>query len=337
MGNMFRCTLASGGSLVLTVTCDSEFAGQTITCTDGTTTLTKTCPSSSPYTVEFKIPNAGTWLISSGTSSTSIIIPDTADLHTIPTGSTVTPTDDIQTLLHCANIWDKSYTTVSALLADTTSLLAVVSDNNSADYLVRSTTFASDFCADSTAMAYIGANNYCADTLLADSTWLNAICSSTYFESVFNVKVPTMTSDTTPSGQTSAATLFGSTHAYQSFDGISIGSVAILSGTSGYIQYMFTSPVNIKMVLIQEYNRPSGYTVNSFPKNVTFKVSNDGSSWTDVGSANMSGATQGQIFKHILSYSGNYSYFRMQILSNNGQSGYTQCGNPLQFYGRASS
>lgn len=87
MPNMFKCTLASGGALILTVTCDSAFAGQTITCTDGTTTLTQICPSTSPYTVEFRIPNGGNWTISgviSGTTvSESIYIPDSISLHVL--------------------------------------------------------------------------------------------------------------------------------------------------------------------------------------------------------------------------------------------------------------
>jgi len=257
----------------------------------------------------------------------------------IPDGSTVLPTDDIQIWLHCANIWDKSYTTLAEVLADTTTLSALISSNNAVDYMVRSTSWAgislvpamtsnttpsgeclssgeystnynyrgfdgndstdwastqgtvgdwlgykftspcavgkvsiknanrvtklnyeisddgvtwttkesnvsisltavSEFsvsspekhlysrvvstekgggvdrwqiytlqfysenlCADSTAMTYIGLNNYCANKLLKDATWCNAICNSTYFESVLNVKVPVMTSNTTPSGE----------------------------------------------------------------------------------------------------------------------------------------
>ena len=54
---------ASAGA-TLEVTCDQDFAGLTITATDGTTTLSKVCPSSSPYIVEFDIPNEGTWTVS---------------------------------------------------------------------------------------------------------------------------------------------------------------------------------------------------------------------------------------------------------------------------------
>lgn len=77
----FRCSVGSGkNDIPLIVTCSSDFAGTTITCTDGTTTLTNTCPSSSPYEITFKLPNAGTWTVSgtvSGTSySESILVQD---------------------------------------------------------------------------------------------------------------------------------------------------------------------------------------------------------------------------------------------------------------------
>ena len=60
----------------------------------------------------------------------------------IPDGATVLPTDDIQILLNCADIWDKSYTTLNELLADTDTLLAVINSENAVNYLVRSTTWA---------------------------------------------------------------------------------------------------------------------------------------------------------------------------------------------------
>lgn len=83
----FHCLIgggSSGGGYELTVTCDADFAGTTITCTDGVTTLTQTCPSASPYEVVFEIPNGGDWTISgvvSGqTVTTGVNIPTTAEL-----------------------------------------------------------------------------------------------------------------------------------------------------------------------------------------------------------------------------------------------------------------
>lgn len=77
----FRCMVGgSGDNIKLIVNCSSSFAGLTITCTDGITTLTQICPSSSPYEVVFSIPNTGTWTVSgtiSGTTfSESILIQD---------------------------------------------------------------------------------------------------------------------------------------------------------------------------------------------------------------------------------------------------------------------
>ena len=83
----FHCLIGGGGSgggYELTVTCDADFAGTTITCTDGVTTLTQTCPSASPYEVIFEIPNGGDWTISGVVSghiaSTGINIPTSAEL-----------------------------------------------------------------------------------------------------------------------------------------------------------------------------------------------------------------------------------------------------------------
>jgi hypothetical protein len=83
----FHCLIgggSSGGGYELTVTCDADFAGTTITCTDGVTTLTQTCPSASPYEVVFELPNGGDWTISgvvSGqTVSTGVNIPTSASL-----------------------------------------------------------------------------------------------------------------------------------------------------------------------------------------------------------------------------------------------------------------
>ena len=83
----FHCLIgggSSGGGYELTVTCDADFAGTTITATDGVTTLTQTCPSASPYEVVFDIPNGGDWTISGvvggRTVSTGVNIPTSASL-----------------------------------------------------------------------------------------------------------------------------------------------------------------------------------------------------------------------------------------------------------------
>ena len=288
--NLFECTLSSGnGGFILTVTCNSVFAGATITCTDGTTTLTGTCPSSSPYTIEFEIPNGGTWTVSGvysgSTYSKTITITDSVTLNPVPTGSTVTPTDDIQTWLHCGDIWDKNYTTISAVLADTTTLLALISSNNAVDYMARSTTWASSVVANSTAMTYIGSNNYCANKLLSNSTWLTSICNSTYFESVLTVKTPTMTSATTPSGSASSSSQYSADYAaWKAFNGVATRDANQSwqtpngSNTNQWLEYDFPSSITVYLINIIPYGTNWG------PKNAKMQayVNN---AWVDAGSA----------------------------------------------------
>lgn len=325
MGNMFRCTLASGGALILTVTCDSNFAGQSITCTDGTTTLTQTCPSAAPYTVEFKIPNGGTWTVSSGTDSVYVTISDTATLHHIPTGSTVTPTDDIQTWLNCANIWDKSYTTISQVLNDATTLTTLIASNNAADYMARSTTWASSVVAKSSAMTKIGANDYCANKLLDNQTWLNAICNSSYFESVLKVKVPIMTSNTAPSGVVSSSGYVSASENYYPWRAFADSTYGWLdNGSNKWIQYKFTAKVRVNKIKIFTKDGTTTWT-----NPLTFKASNDNSTFDTLASVSPTSGNN-KTNNYAITNSTKYQYYRIDI---NGLA--NASGLFLQFYGRA--
>lgn len=402
----------------INLTYDNAFRGLTITCVNGGTTISKTAPISG-NTMAFYPPSTGEWVISSTYSGvpyqtsatiTSLATPVSASLQQIPDGKTVTPTDDIQKWLNCAGIFDKtSYTTLADVLADSTTLLALMSDNNAVDYLVRSKTWSGNgqalvpimtsattpsgevtcsseyagrngwkafsggvsstsnngwcasskianswvqyaftssviitkvtyqaklssgislilklqgsndgttftdietlptlsnddthtanvsnnlsytiyrivdttgdtynsyglklqfyapegICANSTAMTDIGANNYCANTLLDDATWCTAICNSTYFESVLNVKVPTMTSNTTPSGECIKSTRYGSGNTYEAYKAFDNNNTTIWCSTTAdsnaYVGYAFPNPVKICKVFLQTENQADGY------------------------------------------------------------------------------
>lgn len=136
----------------INLTYANDFRGLSITCSDGNKTITKTAPSGANI-MSFYPPNTGTWIISGTVSgqpySTEAIVVDlavavTANIQTVPDGSTVTPTDDIQIWLECAGITDKSYTTLAEVLADSTTLAALIADNNATDYLKRSKSWASN-------------------------------------------------------------------------------------------------------------------------------------------------------------------------------------------------
>ena len=190
----FRCVGGVGGGATLTLTYSSEFYGETITATDGTKTVTKVAPSTG--TMDITLPESGTWVVSATidgqTYSTTVTVDIgySATLFAIPNGSTVTPTDDIQTWLKCAGITDKTtYTTLSDVLSDTDTLIALCADSNACDYMARSTNWASGVAADSTAMLIVGKYNYCANALLDDNTWETAIRNSAYSSYVDPVPV----------------------------------------------------------------------------------------------------------------------------------------------------
>ena len=255
----------------INLTYDNAFRGLTVTCASSGTTISKTAPISG-NSMSFYPPSTGEWIISATYSGvpyqtsatiTSLATPVSASLQQVPDGKTVTPTEDIQKWLNCAGIFDKvTYTTLADVLADSTTLLALMSNNNAVDYLVRSTTWASGVTANSTAMTDIGANNYCANTLLDDATWCDAICNSTYFESVLNVKVPTMTGDTTPSGECIANSYRSDRQPYKAFDG---SDSSIYTSQDGelienfYLGYVFPSAVKICKVGILASSYDSSY------------------------------------------------------------------------------
>lgn len=91
----FRCStgsVSSGDGVALIVECDSNFAGATITATNGTDTYTQTCPSTSPYTVTFEDIAKGNWtvsgIIAGITYSESVLVQD----YTVELQSTISKT-----------------------------------------------------------------------------------------------------------------------------------------------------------------------------------------------------------------------------------------------------
>lgn len=342
MANMFKSVLAVGGSggsgADLIVTCSAGFAGSTITCTDGTVTFTETCPSSSPYEVVFQSIPTGTWTISgvvSGqTFSTTKTITDfDATLIAIPDGSTVTPTDNIQTWLYCAGIFDKNYTTISQVLADASTVQALVASDNAVDYMVRSTTWSSDVTANSSAMTYIGLDDYCSDALLSDNTWIDAICNSAYFESVLNVKIPTMTSATAPSGVVSSSSTDQSDPtghaAYKAFDKSTSTDWISHQPPSlpEYVGYAFDSSINVKKLV-----GTFGYDRNL---TIKFQGTND-NSWVDLSDGLTVPTGNRQVVTSIKYDNNKYSKYRVSITAARSEgSTYGVDCTEFQVYGRA--
>ena len=242
-----------------------------------------------------------------------------------PDGATVTPTDDVQTWLHCANIWDKTdLTTIDDVIADTTTLNILISNNNASDYLARSTTFATDICNNESAMTYIGLNDYCANKLLSDITWLEAICSTeeTLLKKVLNVFVPTLTSNTgSDGGVASASSEYDSNRkTYMAFDGKLTSWCSHTQNAGEWIQYNFKKNVKISYMVLKEADslRFSEMKISG---------SNDnGANFTDIITIT---TTSKDVEKAFI----NNEAYQIYRLTSTKNTSYTAISN-LQFYGR---
>lgn len=230
----------------------------------------------------------------------------------------------VQSWLKAGGIINKSYTTLAEVLADTTTLLALMTNNNAIDYLVTAKAFIDGICANETAMSYIGSYDYCANNLLADSAWNTGIQNSTYFESVDNVKVPIMTSDTSPKGE-----CFGTTNnvnAYMAFNGNSADNWGALPGNR--VGYDFGSTKKIFKVVFD--NLMSGY---HRVKDYKIQGTNDREgSWTDIVSD--TAENKGSTYTVTNIVNSNYRYYGMYITNCYAPSNYDCIASGLNFYGR---
>ena len=182
-------------------------------------------------------------------------------------------------------------------------------------------------------MTYIGLNNYCANKLLADSTWFTAICNSTHFEKVLNVKVPTMTSNTSPSGQAIADSAYPDGeffYAYKAFDGDDNSCWCNARGNTGYIGYKFSKKVRVnKLCLITNNDENAPYTIKDFD----IYGSDNGTDWsTPIYSDTKNSSSP--LSKQYFNINNNKSYLYYKVQAKNTHNGaYTAIGT-VQFYGR---
>ena len=193
----------------------STDTGSTILITKGTNSIIPTETSTGIY--EADIPNYGTWTISATKDEDTrtkninvnvVMIYEITIYHGVD-GSTVLPTDDIQIWLACADITNKSYTTLAEVLADRETFETLLRDSNACDYMARSTSWAG-----------------------------NA-----------SVKVPTMTSYTAPSGVVGYSSVYSGFPWWWAFDGnITAEHDGMINGTSGYVSYQFTKSVKVNKV-----------------------------------------------------------------------------------------
>jgi len=297
-----------------------------------------------PYT--FTVHSAGTYTLT-GTYTDGDITETWTDNVTVstngevknitfypdPTSPTI-PANDVLMWQLCAGDLTTHYHDLSDVLADSACLAELMSSENAVNYLVRSTSFITDICTNSYAMTCIGANNYASNTLLADSTWAQAICNSTYFESVLNVKVPTMTSMTTPSGTVfeSGEHSGRSDPGWHAFDSnANTYWISAADTSNNYCGYDFGESVCLRKfyVSIVRGNQPPSRTIS-------IQASNDNSSYITLDSFNYTASESRQTVEKIINNNNSYRYYRVfcaQSLSSVSSNYHIQFAT-IQFYCR---
>ena len=120
--------------------------------------------------------------------------------------------------------------------------------------------------------------------------------------------IPTMTSNTTPSGVASGSGATSGNDYYKAFDGNNTTWYNASSASAGmYIQYKFPNKVCVKKIY--------GYSQNGNNRwgSITIKGSNDGSNWTDIYTFD---ATNKDTFTEVFSNNTLYQYYRVVSNSN---------------------
>lgn len=468
-----------GGGLLphLIISADTETE---VTVTKGTTEIIAEETSEGVY--ECDVPEYGTYTIEgtvNGNEMTGELVVDDVKVYNyefvtpVPEGATVTPTNDIQTWLKCANITDKNYTTLAEVLADEETFEMLLADNNACDYMARSTDWAvvegavptmtddthpsgvvsassqysnefaswkafnpseeygwipasnasygSTYCqyefangikvykavvrhlgssgynytvkiqasndnstwsditdevtfdggsqteilsndtstiykylrlvlvngtsitggqgyklqfyaeADITtnpdAMSMVGHYDYCSEKLLNNFTWRNAICESEYMESVLDIKVPTMTSNTAPSGMVKASSNYSGYDPWRAFNPSDAkGWVPTTSSAGEYIIYEF--PSSIKPVIIEG----SGVSNQSADRTATYHLygSVDGNDYDDLDTEITLHLDKNTKYQEKVSTQSAYKYIKLVVVSGASTA---NGGCKLQFYG----
>lgn len=138
---------------------------------------------------------------------------------------------------------------------------------------------------------------------------VNQLRNGSNYGQVPNNAVPVMTSNTTPSGVASAS--FNNTTAFNAFNGV--GWTTGNTTVPYTLTYQFNTPKIIKRFrIVAEYN--------ASPNAFTFEGSNDGSTWTSLGSFTGVNAIPSYTISPLLANTTAYLYYRINVTSKYGAS-----------------
>lgn len=345
----FRCTTGgSGKGNTLVVTCADELAGATITCTNGTKTYNKTCPSTSPYEVTFYGLEAGTWTVSAtvsgNTYTATVVITDyEAELggfswrRWVDTASQLDSTD---------------YASLSEVLADEEAVRELCLEHACVDYLASIATTSEDvetIIENDLFAKWVNNSDYALDFLYANAViadlmdeadkyfygeWV--ITDNTTTPPTWGAKgnVPVMTSDSAPYGTAFGSRYGNNANYYMVFDGndATQWSAGANYTTNQYVGYKFVNPVRVTRVSIM----PSNDSATAYNRVKNFKVqgsnTGDTNDWHDIytGICQSTSSATPQVF----TFDNDDYYLQYRVYVVDSYSSVTIAVLSLQFYGR---
>ena len=136
-------------------------------------------------------------------------------------------------------------------------------------------------------------------------------------------------------GEPSASSYYFQSNPLYAFDGLTTAQSDVDAWVTngnpvGWLAFHFNAPTVVSGYKIYPYLPPS--YPNRNPKDWKFEGSNDGSSWTTLDTqSSQTSWTSGVGVEYPFSNSNAYSYYRLNISANNGDSGYTGV-TELKFY-----
>jgi hypothetical protein len=149
--------------------------------------------------------------------------------------------------------------------------------------------------------------------------------------------IPTMTSNTAPSGVVSASSVNSNAptafDAYKAFDGSTTTNWYADSNADEWLKYQFTTATQINFYSI--YFSSSSTTIA--PKDWTFEGSNDDTNWTTLDTVTNETSWSGETRYFVFSNSTNYTYYRINISANNGDATFVGLGELKMYTAHTSS
>jgi hypothetical protein len=136
--------------------------------------------------------------------------------------------------------------------------------------------------------------------------------------------IPTMTSNTTPSGEVSASGYNSTYYPYKAFDGIknNDNNMFMFNAVQGWLQYKFPFPRKIIKYGVTGHHNATW--VSQSPKDWTFEASNDGVNWVILDTVtNQTGWGAAETRYFTINNDSYYLYYRINVTANNsGSSNY---------------